>query len=103
MKYRMIVIDFGEDSEHLSSAMNVEVEQREPNFISFKYKKLMSFIFLISSLSTLFIFAMKIYPMKYEHIGFIKKVVFANLVCLALYNLLYAFDATSSLIGSFLD
>ena len=73
--------------------MNAELVQREPNFIAFKYKKIMSFLFLISSVFTLYLFAAKIYPMQRKHRGFVRDIIFANLLCLVLYNLTYSFES----------
>jgi len=63
--YRMIVLEFN-NSPLLDLAENVEVIQREPNFVLFKYKKLMSFLFLLASGVALFLYSLKLYVLSID-------------------------------------
>lgn len=85
----MIVLGL-DSSPELSNVMNFQVVQREPNQVLFKYKKIMSFIFFVSSLVCLFNYCLKVYPLHFKEIGFIKKLIFANLLTMVIYNFLYS-------------
>ena len=63
----------------------------------------MSFIFLLCGIINLIIYSTKIYRLRYKEIGFLKKLIFANLFCLMLYNFLYSCDASESLLSKFID
>lgn len=102
MEFRMIIIHIDSEQE-LYDILNFQVVQREPNFILIKYKRVMSFIFLLCNIINLLIYSAKIYRLRYKEIGFLKKLIFANLFCLMLYNFLYSCDASESLLSRFID
>jgi hypothetical protein len=52
----------------------------------------MSGIFFIFSIVNLFLYALKIYRLQYKEIGFLKRLIYMNLFCLVLYNLIYSFE-----------
>ena len=83
--------------------MNIEVIQRQPNFVVFEYKKIMSFIFFITSGLNVILFGSKIYALRYEEIGFLKRLIYANLLALLFYNLFYSFSSKDHWLTSFLD
>lgn len=83
--------------------MNIEVIQRQPNFLVFEYKKIMSFIFFLTSGLNVILFGSKIYALKYDEIGFLKRLIYANLLCLLFYNLFYSFSSKDHWLTSFLD
>jgi hypothetical protein len=101
----MIVIDF--DPEYTktvaSDLLNTEIERREPNFILFKYKKIMSLIFFIASIVNIFVFSTKIYFLKLREIGAVKGLVFVNLLCLVIYNFLYIIGTADHWASTFMD
>lgn len=96
----MIVIDFDKNDQNV---MNMEIIQRQPNFLVFEYKKIMSFIFFITSGINVILFGSKIYALKYEEIGFLKRLIYANLLTLLFYNLFYSFSSKDHWLTSFLD
>ena len=98
----MILIHVDKEQE-LFDIMNFQVVQREPNFILIKYKRVMSFIFLLCGILNLIIYSTKIYRLRYKEIGFLKKLIFANLFCLMLYNFLYSCEQSESLLSRFID
>ena len=63
----------------------------------------MSFLFLLSSLMTLYIFTTKVYKLQKKQRGFIKDIIYCNLICLVIYNLTYSFENLGQGIGNFLD
>ena len=83
--------------------MNIEVIHRQPNFLVFEYKKIMSFIFFLTSGINVILFGSKIYALKYEEIGFLKMLIYANLLTLLFYNLFYSFSSKDHWLTSFLD
>lgn len=90
LTYRMIVAEFDAEQPLLQAIVNTQVLQREPNVLLFKYRKVLSFIFLLISVANLVLFSAKIYQLEGEQIGFIKSLHFLTLLLLVLYNLLYA-------------
>lgn len=105
LEYRMVVVQFG---HHLlvngeetnlektgpealyQNLINAQILQREPNFALFKYRKIMSFIFLVASAFNLALFSVKVFPLEPEKIGFLKKLHYFTLSILCLYNMLYS-------------
>ena len=63
----------------------------------------MSFIFFITSGINVILFGSKIYALKYEEIGFLKRLIYANLLTLLFYNLFYSFSSKDHWLTSFLD
>ena len=98
--FRMINIEVYSVHDNL---LNVSIVQRSPNFVLFKYKRIMSFIFLLSSVITLFMFSVKIYHLKIKEIGFLKSLLFANLVCHTIYNFIYSCGTSEHWTIQFLD
>ena len=88
----MLILDYEDGDISYDQIMNSETIQKEPNFILFKYKKIMSGIFFIFSIVNLFLYALKIYRLQYKEIGFLKRLIYMNLFCLVLYNLIYSFE-----------
>ena len=83
--------------------VNLELITREPNMMIFKFKRIMSFIFLAANLVSFLIYASKIYPLKLREIGFMKALLFGNIFCLSLYNFLYSCGSQTGAMASFLD
>lgn len=63
----------------------------------------MSAIFLLASLITLFLYSLKIYKLRLPQIGAVKGLVFANLVCLVMYNFLYSCGTKAHWASTFID
>ena len=63
----------------------------------------MSFMFFMVSGISVILFGSKIYRLKYEEIGFLKRLVYANLLTLLFYNLFYSFSSKDHWFNSFLD
>ena len=63
----------------------------------------MSFIFCIASVLNLMLFSLKIYRLKYEEIGFLKKVMFVVLNNLIIYNILYCSEARDNVLSKIID
>jgi hypothetical protein len=57
---------------------------------------------MVSGVSVI-LFGSKIYRLKYEEIGFLKRLVYANLLALLFYNLFYSFSSKDFWLNSFLD
>lgn len=83
--------------------INLQIVQREPNFTLFKYKRIMSSIFLIGSMINLVIFLSKIHNFDFKTLGLLKMLVGATLFCLVLYNLMYSFEVSDNWLSSCLD
>lgn len=77
--------------------------RREPNFILFTYKKIMSFIFLVASGVTLFLYALKVYALEPREVGCVRGLLFVNLVCLLIYNFLYSCGTRDHWASNFAD
>ncbi len=63
----------------------------------------MSFIFCIASVFNLTLFSLKIYRLKYEEIGFLKKVIFVILNNLIIYNILYCSETRDNILSKIVD
>lgn len=83
--------------------INVQIVQREPNFTLFKYKRIMSSIFLIASLLNMLLFLVKVHRFDVKTLGLLKILMLASLFCLVLYNLMYSFEVTDNWLSNCLD
>mmetsp|Transcript_15753 Transcript_15753/g.26579 ORF Transcript_15753/g.26579 Transcript_15753/m.26579 type:complete len:401 (+) Transcript_15753:971-2173(+) len=105
----MIVVNFetgegGGQQAVINDMFGVEVIQREPNYVLIKYKKIMSFIFFAASLVAFYQYCSQIYMLRYGEIGFLKRLLFVNLLTLVIYNMLYSFEGRGDQwISRFLD
>ena len=69
----------------------------------FKYKRIMSAIFFVASLTNFYLFSAKVYFIEYEQIGFLKRVIWVSCFCLIFYNMLYAFQSSDHWFTRLLD
>ena len=69
----------------------------------FKYKRIMSAIFFVASVTNFYLFSAKVYFLKYEQIGFLKRVIWVSCFTLILYNMLYAFQSSDHWFTRLLD
>jgi hypothetical protein len=105
-KYRMFLLDFGEFQHKeikFEALLNTEIIQKEPNFLLFDYKTIVSVIFFVFSVLNLFLYALKIYKLEYKQIGFLRRFIYVNLMCCVLYNFIYSFENQGSWLSNFLD
>jgi hypothetical protein len=63
----------------------------------------MSFLFFLVSGLNVILFGSKIYQLRYEEVGFLKRLIYANLLSLLFYNLFYSFSSNDHGITKFLD
>lgn len=83
--------------------INVQIVQREPNFTLFKYKRIMSSIFLVASIVNILLFSLKIQKMDFKTMGLLKILLICTLFCLVLYNLMYSFEVSDNWLTNFID
>lgn len=69
----------------------------------FKYKRIMSAIFFVASVTNFYLFSAKVYLIQYEQIGFLKRVIWVSCFCLILYNMLYCFQSSDHWFTRLLD
>jgi len=94
-RYRMFILEFlkfGNSKIQYEDLLNTEIVQREPNYVLFSYKTMASMIFFAFSVINLFIYALKVYRLEYKQIGFLKRLIFLNLMVLVIYNFVYSFN-----------
>jgi hypothetical protein len=98
----MILINLEED-KIFEKVINTQVVVREPNFVLFKYKKIMSFIFFVACLLNIILYSSKVYKFKREEMGFLKIQVGVTLISLCVYNIVYSFEQSDTTLVNFFD